>query len=135
MIKNVDHIGIVVRSIADVLPVYQTMFELEYLGEEVVPDGTVKAAFLKAPDGPTKLELIEPIDNPGVERFIEKRGGGLHHICFLTDDIDRELAELADKGAQLIDKQARPGALGKRVAFLHPKTTQGVLVELAEKPK
>lgn len=130
MIKKVDHIGIVVASIAEVLPVYKEIFELEYLGEEVVPDGTVKAAFFKA--GDTKLELIESIDNPGVDKFLENRGGGLHHICFLTDDIRGELKRLESKGAKLIDREPRPGALGKQVAFLHPKSAAGVLVELAE---
>lgn len=133
MIKKVDHIGIVVSSIAEVLPVYRDLFELEYLGEEVVPDGTVKAAFFKA--GETKLELIESINNPGVEKFLQNRGGGLHHICFLTDDIRADLKNLAAKGAKLIDQEPRPGALGKQVAFLHPKAAAGVLIELAEAAK
>ncbi len=132
MIRDIDHIGIVVRSIQDALPGYRDLFELEYMGEEVVPDGTVKAAFLRPVDGTTKIELIEAIDNPGVEKFLETRGPGVHHICYKTKDIVAELARLEAGGVRLIDKQPRPGALGKMVAFLHPKSTGGVLVELAQ---
>lgn len=133
MLKNLDHVAIVVESIEAAMPIYRDLLGLEYLSSEVAPDGTVKAAFFKA--GGSKIELVEPIDNPGVEKFLQTRGGGLHHVCYETDDIEAELTRLKEQGVRLVDEAPRPGALGKRIAFVHPKSLGGVLVELAEKPE
>jgi methylmalonyl-CoA epimerase len=130
VILGVDHIGIAVWSVDKVRSLYESLFSLEFSGEEVVPDGTVKVIFLKA--GKTYLEFFEPIQNRSVENFLQKRGEGLHHICFLTDDIEKELKELKEKGVELIDPVPRKGARGKRIAFLHPRSLHGVLIELAE---
>jgi len=130
VILGVDHIGIAVWSVDTVRSLYESFFSLEFSGEEVVPDGTVKVIFLKA--GKTYLEFFEPIQNRSVENFLQKRGEGLHHICFLTDDIEKELKELKEKGVELIDSVPRKGARGKRIAFLHPRSLHGVLIELAE---
>lgn len=130
MIRKVDHIGIVVRSLEESIPYWRDLLGLPYLGSEVVPDGTVRVAFFQS--GESKIELIEPIDNPGVEKFIERRGEGIHHICLQTDDIVAELGRMQAEGATLIDEQPRPGAHGMQVAFVHPKSLGGVLVELAQ---
>lgn len=130
MIRKVDHLGIVVRSLEQSIPYYRDLLGLPFLGTEVVPDGTVRVAFFQA--GESKLELIEPIANPGVEKFLEKRGEGIHHVCLQTDDIVAELARMEAEGAQLIDKAPRAGAHHMQVAFVHPKSVGGVLVELAQ---
>ncbi len=130
MIRKVDHLGIVVRSLEQSIPYYRDLLGLPFLGTEIVPDGTVRVAFFQA--GESKIELIEPIANPGVEKFLEKRGEGIHHVCLQTDDIVAELARLAAAGADLIDKAPRAGAHHMQVAFVHPKSMGGVLVELAQ---
>jgi len=130
VIKAVDHIGIVVRDLDAQVALYQDRLGLPYQGTETVPDGTVKVAFFDA--GESKIELITPLDNPGVEKFLEKRGEGIHHICYRTDDIEAELERLRADGARLIDERPRDGAHGMRVAFVHPKSMGGVLIELAE---
>jgi len=127
---HVDHIGIAVRSLENALKIYRDLLGLKELSTEVVPDGTVRVTFLEI--GTTKLELIEPINNPGVERFLEKRGEGLHHICFLSNNIAEDLKSFKEKGATLIDPEPRRGAHGMMVAFLHPRSMGGVLVELAQ---
>lgn len=130
MLRHVDHIGIVVKSIEKSLTIYRDLLGLKELSTEIVPDGTVKVTFLEI--GTTKLELIEPINNPSIVRFLEKRGEGLHHICFLSSDIAEELRTLREKGVTLIDTEPRKGAHGMMVAFVHPRSLGGVLVELAQ---
>lgn len=131
MLTHIDHIGIAVRSISEALKIFRDLLGFEELSSEVVPDGTVKVAFLKV--GGTKLELIEPIANPGVSRFLEKRGEGLHHICFYSTDIASDLEQFRKAGVVLIDQEPRKGAHGMMVAFLHPRSLNGVLVELAQR--
>jgi methylmalonyl-CoA epimerase len=132
MIKKVDHIAIAVRNLDEALKLYDTLFGARPSKIEIIPQQGVKAALLPMGQG-SEIELLEPIDpQSGVAKFIESRGEGIHHICLEVEDIDRELDTLANKGVQLIDKQGRPGLAGK-VGFLHPKSTKGVLIELAQK--
>jgi len=131
VIKRVDHIGIVVRSIEEALKVYRYALGLPLARVQEVPEQAVKIAFLPVGDG--EIELVEPTTaDSGVARFLEKRGEGLHHICFEVEDIEAALRDLAAKGLRLIDKEPRQETLG-RVAFLHPKSAHGVLIELMEK--
>jgi len=132
MIKKVDHIAIAVRNLDEALKLYDKLFGARPSKIEIIPQQGVKAALLPMGQG-SEIELLEPIDpQSGVAKFIESRGEGIHHICLEVEDVDRELDTLANKGVQLIDKQGRPGLAGK-VGFLHPKSTQGVLIELAQK--
>jgi methylmalonyl-CoA/ethylmalonyl-CoA epimerase len=129
---KVDHIGIAVQSIKETLKVYSDILGLKLEGEEVVQEQKVKTAFL--PIGDTEVELLESTAPDGpIAKFIEKKGEGIQHIAFLVDDIEEALKELGEKGVKLIDQKPRMGAGGKRIAFLHPKDTYGVLVELCEK--
>ena len=133
VIKKIDHIAIVVRSIEEALQVYEGALGLELTDVKEVPEQAVTVAFL--PVGESKIELVEPLTTDGgVARFLEKRGEGLHHICLEVDDIEAALQDLAAQGIRLIDEQPRQGAHG-RVAFQHPKSAHGVLIELIEKPR
>jgi methylmalonyl-CoA/ethylmalonyl-CoA epimerase len=131
----IHHVAIVVRSIQDSLPHYRDLFGLEPETAPMVfePQG-VRLAFLPAgPDPATRLELVEPVDpDGGVARFLAVRGEGVHHICFQTDDLPASLEHLAAREAELIDREPRPGAHGT-VAFVHPRTLNGVLWELLER--
>ena len=128
---KLDHLGIAVKSIESALKFYSETLGLKFEGEEVIADQKVRTAFL--PIGDTEVELLESIAPDGpVAKFIEKKGEGLHHIAFNVDGLDSVLRELGKKGVQLIDSTARIGAGNKRIAFLHPKDTFGVLVELSE---
>jgi methylmalonyl-CoA/ethylmalonyl-CoA epimerase len=132
MIKKVDHIGVAVRSISNVLPFYEGTLGLKLEGIESVDEQKVKVAFLKI--GDTKIELLEPTseDSP-VAKFIEKRGEGIHHLALGVDDIKKRIEELKENGIKMIDEKPRNGAGGASIAFLHPKAACGVLVELCEK--
>jgi methylmalonyl-CoA/ethylmalonyl-CoA epimerase len=132
MIKKIDHIAIAVKNLDEALQLYSDLFGIKPSKKETLPQQGVKAALLPIGDN-GEIELMEPIDpNGGVSKFLESRGEGIHHICLEVDDVDKELASLAQRGLQLIDKQGRPGLAGK-VGFLHPKSTKGVLIELAQK--
>ena len=132
MIKKIDHIAIAVKNLDEALQLYNNLFGVRPSKIETLPQQGVKAALLPIGDG-GEIELLEPIDpQGGVAKFLETRGEGIHHICLEVDNVDKELDELARKGLQLIDKQGRPGLAGK-VGFLHPKSTKGVLIELAQK--
>jgi methylmalonyl-CoA epimerase len=131
VIKKIDHIAIVVRSIEEAQQVYEGALGLELSEVEEVPEQAVRITFL--PVGESAVELVEPLTTEsGVAKFLEKQGEGLHHICFEVDDIETTLQDLAARGIRLIDQQPRQGAHG-RVAFLHPKSAHGVLIELIEK--
>lgn len=105
------------------------MLGLKCYSVEVVEDQKVKTAFFKV--GQTKIELLEPTsEDSTIAKFIEKRGEGIHHIAYAVDDVNKSLRELEEKDVRLIDKQARPGAEGLMIGFLHPKSTHGVLTEL-----
>jgi methylmalonyl-CoA epimerase len=129
---RIDHIGIAVRSIAESLDVYRAL-GLEVSHREEVPTQGVVTAFLAV--GDSRLELLEPtsVDSP-VGKFIARRGPGLHHVCLAVPDIEKALAELAGKGFRLLHRVPVPGAVGKRIAFLHPEAGHGVLLELSEDP-
>ena len=132
MIKKVNHMAIAVNNLDEALELYNKLFGLKPEKVETMTDQRVRAATLPVGEG-SEIELIQPIDSDsGVAKFLEKRGEGIHHIAIEVDDIDQELKTLAEKGVDLIDKQARIGLAG-RVAFLHPKATRGVLIELVQK--
>ena len=131
---KLDHIGVAVKSIESALKFYSETLGLRLEGEEVVAEQKVKTAFL--PIGDTEVELLESIAPDGpIAKFIEKRGEGVQHIAFRVDDLEAALRELEAKGIGLIDRTPRVGAGKKRIAFLHPKDTFGVLVELSEEIK
>jgi methylmalonyl-CoA epimerase len=131
MIKNFNHVAIAVNNLDESLKLFESLFGLKPSKIEEVPDQGVKAALILVGSG--EIELLEPIDpNGGVAKFLERRGEGIHHICLEVDNTDEELKSLADKGFELIDKVGRKGLAG-RVGFIHPKSTKGVLIELAQK--
>jgi methylmalonyl-CoA epimerase len=131
-LKNIDHIGIAVSNMQESLSFWETSLGIESHGIQEVPEQKLRTAFLPV-DG-TEIELLEPTSaDSSVAKFIEKRGEGLHHIAIRVDDIDAALAELKAKGIQLIDETPRNGAGGARIAFVHPKATHGVLLELCER--
>ena len=132
--QKIEHLGIAVPSIAEALPYYEGVLGMTCYAIEEVADQKVKTAFLKV--GEVKIELLEPTSPESiVAKFIEKNGGrgGFHHIAYAVNDIEARLQEVADKGVQLIDKTPRSGAEGMTIAFLHPKSTAGILTEFCEK--
>ncbi|MDR1895953.1 MAG: methylmalonyl-CoA epimerase [Prevotellaceae bacterium] len=132
-ITHIEHIGIAVKSLEKAIPYYENILGLKCYNVEEVADQKVKTAFFLV--GQTKIELLESTDPEGaVGKFIEKKGEGVHHIAFATTNVQDSLNEAAEKGIQLIDKVPRKGAEGLNIAFLHPKSTLGVLTELCEKP-
>jgi methylmalonyl-CoA/ethylmalonyl-CoA epimerase len=132
MIKKVDHIGIAVRSLETTLPFYTEVLKLPLLGIEEVESQKVRVAFLKA--GETKLELLEPTtEESTIAQFINKRGEGMHHIALGVNSIEERIIEMKEKGIRMIDEEPRIGAGGALIAFMHPKSASGVLVELCEK--
>jgi methylmalonyl-CoA epimerase len=133
-IGPIHHVAIVVRSIDEALPRYRSLFGLDPEAEPMVFEPQrVRLCFLPTgPEPAARLELVEPIDDDsGVARFLAARGEGVHHVCFLTDDLPAELERLAALEAELIDREPRPGAHGT-VGFVHPRTLNGVLWELLE---
>ncbi|MDR2292176.1 MAG: methylmalonyl-CoA epimerase [Prevotellaceae bacterium] len=133
-ISHIEHLGIAVKSLEQSLPYYEQILGLKCYAIEEVADQKVKTAFFKA--GQTKIELLEPLSPEStIAKFIEKRGEGIHHIAFAVDSVQKSLDEVAEKGVQLIDKSPRKGAEGLEIAFLHPKSTLGVLTELCQEPK
>ena len=129
MIDGIEHIAIAVRSLEEASPFYRDSLKIEFEGVEEVPQQKVRVAFFRA--GHSRIELLEPMseDSP-ISKFLELRGPGIHHIALATSDLQARLDELKRDGVRLIDEVAKPGAEGKDVAFLHPKSTGGVLVEL-----
>ena len=133
-ITHIEHIGIAVKSIEEQLPYYEGVLGLKCYNIETVEDQKVKTAFFKV--GNTKIELLEATsENSTIAKFIEKRGEGVHHIAYATNNLDEALKEAESKGVRLIDKVGRPGAEGLTIAFLHPKSTGSVLTELCEHPE
>ena len=133
MIRNVDHIGIAVRALEDRLKFWSEGMGLEVEGMETVESEKVRVAFL--PAGRTRVELLEATDDDSpIAKHIERRGEGIHHITFEVDDIEKMLAAMETAGVQVLGDGAREGAGGHKVAFLHPKSTGGVLVEFVELP-
>jgi len=128
---HIEHIGIAVKNLDESIKYYEEIFGLKCYAIEVVKDQKVKTAFFKV--GQTKIELLESTDPEGpIGKFIEKKGEGIHHIAFAVNDIEDKLKQAAEKGVRLIDHQPRKGAEGLNIAFLHPKSTFGVLTEICE---
>jgi len=130
MLRRIHHVGVVVPNLDEGLRFWRDALGLYLTKSETIADQGVRAALLKV--GESEIELLEPL-NPdnGVGKFLARHGGGLHHVCFETDDIDRELEVARGKNIQLIDQKARRGLAGM-ICFLHPKATRGVLVEYAQ---
>lgn len=130
--KKVDHIGIAVRDLNAVLPYYTDTLGLPLMKIEEVESQKVRVAFIDA--GNVKLELLEAMDDQSaIYKFLEKKGEGIHHIAFGVENIEQRMEELRDKGVRLLSDKPNPGAGGAMVAFLHPKSSNGVLYELCEK--
>lgn len=130
MIKRIHHIAVIVKDLEEGLKLYEGLFGLKPSKIETLPEQGVRAALL--PFGESEIEVIQPIDpSSGVAKFLETRGEGFHHVCFEVEDVDAELSALEQKGTQLIDKKGRKGLAGK-VGFVHPRSTKGVLIELAQ---
>ncbi len=132
MLTRIDHIGIAVQNIQEALTFYQDALGVKLERVESEEGGRTDVAFL--PVGTSDVELVEPKDtDSGLAKYLAKRGEGIHHICFEVDDIDEAVARLKAHGAQLIDETPRSNARGQRYAFIHPKSTHGVLIELYQK--
>ncbi len=131
MVKKIEHIGIAVNSIEDSCKVYETLFQSQFYKEEHVESEGVRTAFIQV--GDSKIELLEATNNDSpIAKFLEKGKEGFHHIAFEVDDIDSELKRLQTEGFQLIHVSPKDGADNKRIAFLHPKSTTGMLIELCQ---
>lgn len=131
-LNYIEHIGIAVKSLADSIKYYEEVLGLKCYSIEEVPDQKVKTAFFRI--GETKIELLESTSPDGpIGKFIEKKGEGIHHLAFAVDGLERQLDDAAAKGVQLIDARPRKGAEGLDIAFMHPRSTFGVLTELCEK--
>ena len=134
MIEKIDHIGIAVKSVKETSELLSNILGLKVAGEEIVEEQKVKVAFL--PLGDSELELLESTSPEGpIARFIEKKGEGIQHIAFRVNNIEEILEKLKKEGVRLIDEKPRYGAGGAKIAFLHPKSTNGILVELCERDK
>ena len=130
-VSHIEHIGIAVKSLDEAIPYWENVLGLKCYNIEEVADQKVKTAFFKV--GQTKIELLESTSEDGtIAKFIEKKGAGVHHVAFAVEGVEDALADAESKGVQLIDKAPRKGAEGLSIAFLHPKSTFGVLTELCE---
>ncbi len=129
---HIEHIGIAVASLEEAIPFYEKVLGLECYAIEEVADQKVKTAFFMV--GQTKIELLESTDPEGpIGKFVAKTGGGMHHIAFAVDDVQKALNDVEEAGCRLIDKTPRGGAEGLQIGFLHPKSTMRVLTELCGK--
>lgn len=131
MLSKINHIGVAVSSIEEALPFYRDSLGMTFSGTEEVPSQLVKVAFLGV--GESKIELLEPTspESP-VAKFLEKNGPGVHHLAYGVEDIEAAIAKLVSQGTRMIDSVPRNGAHGARIAFIHPKSSGGVLTELCE---
>jgi len=131
-ILKIDHLGIAVNSIEDGKNFWVDALGLEFEGSETVEEQKVTTAFF--PVGESEVELLESTAPDGpIAKFLEKKGPGIHHVAFRVENVEEALAELKEKGIRLIDEKPRMGAGGAKIAFLHPKATNGILVELCER--
>ena len=131
---KIDHIGIAVRSLADAVKTYEDVMGLKVSGYETVQDQAVNLAMI--PIGDSRIELLEPLHgNSPIEKFMAKRGEGMHHIAVEVDNIEQALERFKASGARLIDATPRRGAHNTKIAFIHPASTHGVLLELVEHAK
>ena len=131
MLQKIDHVGIAVQSLEEVKTLFLKCFRMRPVFEETVPEQGVKVAGFKLDE--SNLEFLEPTDAESpIARFLDKKGQGLHHIAVGVENIDTMLNELKDKGVGLIDAKSRRGAEGKKIAFVHPKSVFGILLELSQ---
>jgi methylmalonyl-CoA/ethylmalonyl-CoA epimerase len=131
-VKHIDHIGVAVKDIGQAGKFYTDILGIKLQEEEVVADQKVRVAFLPITD--SEIELLQSTDPDGpVAKFIEKKGEGIQHIAFRVENIDQALAEMKAKGIKMIDEKPRIGAGGAKIAFVHPKETNGVLVEICQR--
>jgi len=132
MVKKIDHIGIAVKNLNETLNFYENILGLKSAGTETVEEQKVKVAFL--PIGDTEVELLESTEEDGpIARYIAKNGEGVQHIAYKVDDIEKAIDEMKNKGIRMIDEKPRYGAGGAKIAFCHPKSTYGVLIELCQR--
>ena len=130
-LKKIDHIGIAVKNLEHHVSFYKDIMELEFRGYKIVEGQKVKVAMFKI--GESSIELLEPLsDDSPISKFLDRRGEGIHHLCYDVENIDQVLQYLKDKNIQLINETPVQGAKGGKIAFLHPKSTGGVLTELSE---
>src|SRR5512136_1404366 len=134
MLKKINHIAIAVNNIEEAAKFYQSILGLNLTGVEVVTAQKTKVGFFKI--GESNIELVQPAqsDSPLV-KFLETKGQGIHHICFEVDDIETEVKGLLQNGATMVDQRPRPGAHDTKAVFVHPKSSDGVLIEICELPK
>lgn len=134
MVKQLSHIGIAVKNLENSILIYEKLLNTKLIHKEFVPDQKVMTAIFRL--GNVIIELLEPtsVDSP-ISKFLEKRGEGIHHISLEVENIEEELRRLQNNGIQLIDEKPKPGAADHSIAFLHPKSTNGVLIELSQKIK
>ena len=131
--RHIEHLGIAVANLEESIKYYEEVLGLKCYSIEEVKDQKVKTAFFKV--GQTKIELLESTSPEGsIGKFIEKKGQGMHHLAFAVEGLQETLNEVKEKGVRLIDEKPRSGAEGLNIAFLHPKSTHGVLTELCENP-
>jgi len=132
MVKKIDHIGIAVKNLDETLNFYENILGLKSAGTETVEEQKVKVAFLPIDD--TEVELLESTEEDGpIARYIAKNGEGVQHIAYRVDDIEKAIEEMKEKGIRMIDEKPRYGAGGAKIAFCHPKSTYGVLIELCQR--
>lgn len=131
MLNKINHIGIAVKSLDEALPFYRDILSMAFAGIEEVPEQMVRVAMLQV--GESMIELLEPTSEESpVAKYIEKNGAGIHHIAYEVVDIEASIAALQAVGARMIDEKPRTGAHGTRIAFIHPKSSCGVLTELCQ---
>lgn len=131
MLEKIDHVGVAVNSVEEVKKLYKEIFDLEPEFEEIVEEQKVRAVGFKI--GGSNIEFLEPTsDESPIAKFLEKKGEGLHHIALTVDDIVSVLQNMKAKGLRLIDEEPRIGAEGKKIAFVHPKSINGILLELSQ---
>jgi methylmalonyl-CoA/ethylmalonyl-CoA epimerase len=131
MLSRINHIGIAVKSLEEAISFYRDQLAMPFAGIEEVAEQKVRVAMLRV--GESKIELLEPMsDDSPVARFIEKNGPGIHHLAYEVDDIEAAIARLVAEGARMVDETPRAGAHGTRIAFIHPKSSNGVLTELCQ---
>jgi len=131
MITQINHIGIAVKSLDEHIPFYRDILKMPFDGIEEVHDQKVRVAMFRV--GEVRIELLEPTsDESPIAKFIEKKGEGMHHIAYQTDDVKKQIEEMRDNNIQMIDHEARSGAHGTQIAFLHPKSSGKVLTEICQ---
>ena len=134
MIIGLDHVAIAVPDLEKSIKRFAEDFGLDFKGSEAVEAAKTQTAFF--PISGTQIELVHPLNGEGpVQTYLDKKGGGLHHICFKSDDVQADMTRLTEKGYIFLSDAPKPGAHNTRVAFIHPKCTDGVLIEIAEHPK